>query len=76
MVEADMAGEIFTANGLTVVERNWLDVFHWVRWTSSAVLPPFERGQTFVPSVLMMEEGTTTAPKLISEVSNGDIVYT
>ena len=59
-VTAKIAGETFTASGLMVTERNYLDVYVYERWRSSAALPIFEIGDSFQPSALEMAEGSTT----------------
>ncbi|CAM9520656.1 unnamed protein product, partial [Discosporangium mesarthrocarpum] len=66
-VHACCGGEEFTATGLMVTERNWLDVYEpYERWTGRNI-PSFFQGQEFVPSVLEMHEGRTEPPQLLSE---------
>ena len=50
-----------------VTERNYLDVYVYERWRSSAALPIFEIGDSFQPSALEMAEGSTTPPLPLSE---------
>jgi DNA topoisomerase-3 len=66
VVRVRVAGEGFTAKGLVVHERNYLDVYVFERWGDKA-MPDLREGQEFAPSVLEMHEGTTTAPELLSE---------
>jgi len=65
-----MSSEEFTARGLMIVEKNWLEIYHpWERWsTGQGELPPLQVGSRIVPTSLLMKEGRTTAPEPISEV--------
>ena len=65
-----MASEDFTARGLMILEKNWLEIYHpWERWsTGQGELPPMEVGSRVTPSSLLMKDGRTTAPQPISEV--------
>lgn len=65
-VKADIAGEEFTASGLIVMQRNYLDVYPYDKWTSSA-LPAFQNGEKFLPSACELKEGETSAPNLLTE---------
>ncbi|KAJ9085943.1 DNA topoisomerase 3-alpha [Entomophthora muscae] len=65
-VEIDIAGEKFTAGGLTVQALNYLEIYPYEKW-SDKMLPPFQVGETFVPTVLEMEDGVTTPPSHLSE---------
>ena len=66
VVTATIAGEIFTATGLMVLEKNWLEVYPYERW-SDKNLPLFQMNEEFEPSSLTMEQGTTSPPELLSE---------
>ncbi|PVG02713.1 prokaryotic type I DNA topoisomerase [Serendipita vermifera] len=59
-------GEEFSANGLLVLQRNYLEVFPYDNWTSHE-LPPFEEGEEFMPSICELREGTTSKPSLLTE---------
>ena len=53
-VQANCGGETFTATGLMVTERNWLDIYEpYERWTGRTI-PEFFQGQEFVPSALVV----------------------
>ena len=52
--------------GLSVRERNYLDVYPYDKW-SDKELPDFEEGATFVPSVCELRDGTTSKPSLLTE---------
>lgn len=66
-VQLTWAGEIFTASGLLVLARNYLDVYPYDRWESSQQLPKFEMGEEFRPSEAKMDQGTTTKPGYLTE---------
>lgn len=65
-----MDSEEFTATGLMVLERNWLEIYHpWERWgTGQGELPPLQIGSRIQPSSLLMKSGRTNPPTPISEV--------
>lgn len=50
-----------------VVERNWLDVFPYTNWGGNANLPNFVEGQTFVPTELLLKQGSTQPPPRLTE---------
>lgn len=58
--------EEFETSGLTVIERNFLDVYPYVKWTDKE-LPNYVEGSTFNPAELMLHTGSTTAPALLTE---------
>lgn len=62
--------EEFTATGLMVLEKNWLEIYEpWERWsTGQGELPHVQVGSRITPSSLLMKEGRTGPPQLISEV--------
>lgn len=66
-VDLDLSGERFSVTGLVVIERNYLDVYPYDKWTSSQPLPPFNQGEMIMPSSLEMVEGKTTSPKYLTE---------
>ena len=68
-----MASEEFSAKGLMVLERNWLEIYSpWERWsTGQGELPTVEIGSRITPNVLLMKDGRTSAPLPIS----GESVY-
>ena len=65
-VEVEIAGERFHANGLMIVARNYLEVYPYDKWNNKSI-PMFKEGATFVPAEILMTEGTTTPPALLSE---------
>lgn len=66
VVGAVLAGEEFTATGLCIHERNYLEVYVYDKWNAK-VIHAYEVGQTFEPTDLSMRDGQTTAPNLLTE---------
>ena len=66
-IEIQWATEIFHAHGLTVLQRNYLDVYVYDKWESSQELPVFTLGETFEPTEANMTEGKTTPPVYLTE---------
>ncbi|KAF0852953.1 mitochondrial DNA topoisomerase III [Andalucia godoyi] len=58
--------ETFSASGLIIEQRNFLEVYIYESW-SNRVMPAFEQGQRFTPTNLLMTEGRTAPPPLLSE---------
>lgn len=52
--------------GLVVLERNYLEVYPYDKWTGKTV-PEFEEGDEFMPTVCEIKEGTTSRPSLLTE---------
>ena len=66
-VEINYGEEIFYANGLMVLERNYLDVYPYDKWTSSQPLPRFNLHETFEPTQASIADGLTTPPGYLTE---------
>ncbi|CAG8325901.1 unnamed protein product [Penicillium nalgiovense] len=66
-IEIQYGDEFFHANGLIVLERNYLDVYVYDKWESSQQLPNFERGELFEPTEANIFDGKTTAPNYLTE---------
>ncbi|KAH8274166.1 hypothetical protein KR044_013327 [Drosophila immigrans] len=66
IVSIDIAGEKFTANGLVIHERNYLDVYVYDKWSAKQI-HDYKQGQRFEPTEIMLHEGATTAPPLLTE---------
>ncbi|CAD7703588.1 unnamed protein product, partial [Ostreobium quekettii] len=66
-VTIDIAGESFHTAGLTIRERNWLDVYPYENWGGNSNLPDFQEGQTFLPTQLLLKEGRTQPPPRLAE---------
>ncbi|KAF2824637.1 DNA topoisomerase 3-beta [Ophiobolus disseminans] len=66
-IEIDYAAEIFHAHGLTVIARNYLDVYPYDKWVSSQELPQYTVGEVFEPTEANMHDGQTSAPNYLTE---------
>jgi DNA topoisomerase-3 len=51
---------------LVILRRNYLEVYPYDKWASTAV-PDFQEGEQFMPSVCELKEGETTRPNLLTE---------
>ena len=52
--------------GLIVLERNYLEVYPYDKW-SGKYLPDFFEGEQFMPTVCELRDGQTTSPSLLTE---------
>lgn len=66
-VEIQYGDEIFHAKGLTVLEKNYLDVYVYEKWESSQQLPAFQVGELFEPTEANIVEGQTSPPNYLTE---------
>uniref|UniRef100_A0AAV2KL87 DNA topoisomerase n=1 Tax=Knipowitschia caucasica TaxID=637954 RepID=A0AAV2KL87_KNICA len=66
VVDIDIAQEKFSASGLMIVARNYLDVYPYDKWTAK-VIPVYEQGSQFQPTAIQMIDGQTSPPQLLSE---------
>lgn len=66
-IEIAYGDEIFSAHGVVVLERNFLDVYPYEKWTDTAELPKFTVGESFEPDEAMITEGKTAAPSYLTE---------
>ena len=55
-VTIDLGGEGFTATGLMVTERNFLDIYRYQSWGGQDQLPLFTQGQTFTPAAVELKQ--------------------
>lgn len=62
----EVNSEKFKACGLIIFARNYLNVYPYDKW-SAKELPEFIMGETFCPDEILMREGATTAPQLLTE---------
>ncbi|XP_050076841.1 DNA topoisomerase 3-alpha [Anopheles maculipalpis] len=58
--------EEFTASGLCIHERNYLEVYPYDRWNAKEI-HAYQVGHTFEPTELGLHEGSTTAPNMLTE---------
>lgn len=66
IVNAQIVDEEFTATGLVIHERNYLEVYIYDKWNGKEI-HSYEQGNQFDPTELAMKEGTTTAPPMLTE---------
>jgi DNA topoisomerase III len=66
-IEIEYGSEIFQAHGLTVLAKNYLNVYPYDKWESSQQLPQYAVGETFEPTSANMHDGKTTAPGYLTE---------
>jgi DNA topoisomerase III len=59
--------ETFSTSGLIVLERNYLDVYPYDKWTSSQQLPNFQEGEVLEPTEARIHEGKTSPPGYLTE---------
>lgn len=59
--------EYFVALGLLVLERNFLDIFHYWKWGSTKKLPRMQEGTVVKPTLTRLMVGKTVPPKHMSE---------
>ncbi|KAJ2892018.1 DNA topoisomerase 3-alpha, partial [Coemansia aciculifera] len=72
-VEVTIADEQFSASGLMILKRNYLDIYPYDRWSESTV-PVYHQGDSFGPTIFEIRTGTTTAPKLLTDSDLIDII--
>ena len=65
-VRCSPSGEGFSARGLMVTHRNYLDVYRYDRWYGH-VIPVFTQGQLLQGVRLSLTEGQTVPPPLLTE---------
>ncbi|KEY70272.1 hypothetical protein S7711_04380 [Stachybotrys chartarum IBT 7711] len=66
-IEVQYGDELFSAHGIIVLERNYLDVFVYENWNDTAELPKFTVGERFEPTEAMMTDGKTSPPNYLTE---------
>ncbi|XP_021921836.1 DNA topoisomerase 3-alpha [Zootermopsis nevadensis] len=66
VVDIDIAGEKFVANGLMIIARNYLDVYPYEKWSAKEI-HVYQSGQTFEPTSIQMTDGETSPPHLLTE---------
>lgn len=66
VVRVEVGDEGFTARGLIVTQRNYLEVYTYDKWSDNEI-PNFAQGERIQSDSLVMKEGSTQAPPLLSE---------
>lgn len=59
--------ELFQAHGVVVLERNYLEVYVYDKWTGTAQLPKFTVGEMIEPTEALITEGKTSPPNYLTE---------
>ena len=65
-VKISINNELFHTFGLIILERNYLDVYPYSNWSGKEI-PDFKLNEIFVPNEIMMKDGKTTPPSLLTE---------
>ncbi|WPK24134.1 hypothetical protein PUMCH_001392 [Australozyma saopauloensis] len=66
-VNMEWCKEQFSATGVQVTERNYLDVYIYQLWQSSQLLPDFQQGQAANIHSAKVKEGKTSPPEYMTE---------
>nr|XP_003702899.2 PREDICTED: DNA topoisomerase 3-alpha isoform X3 [Megachile rotundata] len=66
VVEIDIAGEKFVANGLQIIEKNYLNVYIYEKWSDKEIYA-YQEGQVFRPTSIDMIQEETSPPQLLTE---------
>lgn len=66
--------ERFKLKGLTIEKRGWLDIYPYIKWSEKEI-PTFQVSEAFVPISIVMNEGKTTPPPLLTESELINIMY-
>ncbi|XP_051569913.1 DNA topoisomerase 3-alpha-like isoform X2 [Myxocyprinus asiaticus] len=66
IVEIEITEERFSASGLTIIARNYLEVYPYDKWYNK-VIPLYMPDTTFQPTAIEMLEGQTSPPQLLTE---------
>ena len=65
-IEIDINGEKFHANGLMIIQRNFLEVYVYEKWSDKEI-PNYENVKEFFPTNIDLVGGETQPPKLLTE---------
>ena len=65
-VNVSIASESFYASGLMILERNYLDVYPYERWSDKEI-PNYDNIVEFYPDAIDLVGGETSAPNLLTE---------
>lgn len=66
IVNAQIVDEEFTATGLVIHERNYLEIYVYDKWNGKEI-HQYQQGNRFNPTELGMKEGETSAPPMLTE---------
>ncbi|XP_071107508.1 DNA topoisomerase 3-alpha-like [Haliotis cracherodii] len=65
-VDINIAEERFTASGLMIIARNYLEVYPYEKWNAKEI-PIYKQGDQFEPSSIEMACSETVPPPLLAE---------
>lgn len=65
-VDIDISGEKFVAHGLTVIARNYLEVYPYDKWSDKEIAN-YEAVKEFDPTSIDLVQGETEPPQLLTE---------
>lgn len=65
-VDINIANERFTANGLEIIAKNYLEVYIYEKWNNKQI-HSYQQRQVFRPTSIEMIEEKTSPPKLLTE---------
>ncbi|KIM69269.1 hypothetical protein SCLCIDRAFT_1177215 [Scleroderma citrinum Foug A] len=65
-VDIEYGREQFCATGLIVLQRNYLDVYPYDKWSGKEI-PDFRETEEFEPTTCEIKQGQTTSPSLLTE---------
>jgi DNA topoisomerase III len=66
VITLGVSTEEFTAKGLMISERNYLEVYPYESWSGSMV-GAFEQGEILIPAAINIKSGSTSVPKMLTE---------
>lgn len=66
VVNIEINGEKFLANGLRIIALNYLEVYPYDKWSNKQI-HNYNQGQSFMPTRLEMIDGQTSPPNLLTE---------
>lgn len=55
-MKASVDEELFSLNGLQIIERNYLDVYPYEKWSSKEI-PVYREGESFTPTEIIVSFG-------------------
>lgn len=66
IIQMQISGEKFSATGLIILEKNYLEVYFYEKWNGKEI-HNYEIGDTFEPTEIIMSEGNTSPPNMLTE---------
>ena len=66
-VTLEIGGERFSATGLQILERGYLEIYVYEKWNSTEQLPVFQQGECIDLTEALMYDGHTQPPRYLTE---------